>query len=150
MKGVKLTWGLSRFSRSENGTVPFFGHRIVAALALAAVLWAAPAAGAEPGGGAALRQQLGWRPAPPVPAFTTRANLPARPTLQELISAGRQPAASQEAGPTSRTVMPGESYPAKYRGLIRRYFELIRSRETKRKRDLVYFAGTARRVLRTK
>jgi len=102
---------------------------MMVAVACAGVRWTAPSAGAEPGAGAALRQQLDWRPAPPVPAFTTRTQTLARPTLQELVSAGRQPAVSQEAGPTSRTVIPGESYPAKYRGLIRRYFELIRSRE---------------------
>jgi len=101
----------------------------LAAIGLAAVSWTAHASGAEPGPGAAPREQLGWRPASPVPAFTTRANLLARPTLQEQITAARQPPASEETGPASRTVIPGESYPARYRGLIRRYFELIRSRK---------------------
>lgn len=97
----------------------------VAGIAIVAVLLAAPATCAEAGDAAALREQLNWHPAPPVPAFVTRASLAARPTLEELITAG-QPAASQQARPTSPTVIPGESYPAKHRALIRRYFELIR------------------------
>jgi len=132
MNGVKpnraRTRGLSRFSRSGNGTVPCVACRILAAIALAGVLWATYAAGAEPGSGAALREQLGWRPAKPVPGFTTRAHLLTRPTLEDLVSAERPPAASEQAEPTSRTVIAGESYPPRYRGLIRRYFELIRER----------------------
>jgi len=101
-------------------------HLIATALAAFAVFPATFVLATEQGGRTAQPANAHWRRAAPVPAFSTRAALRAETTLKEALAARAGFESTVEQEPTSRTVVTGESYPAKYRAIIRRYFELIR------------------------
>ena len=89
---------------------------------VALMIWPACCAAAE------LRTDLQWKQAAPAPISAHRANLPAGPSLEEIVAdAGKQPGgkAGSESSKTSKAVVEGELFPLRYRRIIRRYFELI-------------------------
>jgi len=72
---------------------------------------------------------FGWRPAPRVKVTADRKHLLSGPKLEQIVAgAARQKTAPAPSGKkTSRAVVEGELSPVRYRRIIRRYFELIRT-----------------------